>query len=54
MTYDEWKQTPPDTDECTDDADTCECPECREWRRNYEPPVREFDESLALLRERKG
>ena len=23
---------------CTEDFDTCECPACREWRDNREPP----------------
>lgn len=27
-----------DRDEgCSDNAETCECPECREWRDNREP-----------------
>lgn len=37
MNYDTWKTTPPDTDACSDDATTCECPECRKWRDNLEP-----------------
>ena len=36
--YDTWKTTPPDTDVCTEDFETCECPACREWRDNREPP----------------
>lgn len=30
------------------------CAECKAERDDAETPVREFDESLALLRERKG
>lgn len=37
MTYDDWLTTPPDTDECTNEPETCPCPICVEWRENREP-----------------
>ena len=37
MNYDTWKSTAPDSDACTGKPHTCECPDCRQWRENYEP-----------------
>ena len=34
-------------DVCTEDAETCECPECRSWRDNREPREVTFDEALG-------
>lgn len=39
---------------CDNDPAVCPCAQCESWRSETEPPVREFDERLALLRERKG
>ena len=36
-------------DVCTEDATTCECPECRKWRDNREGPERTFDEALGAV-----
>lgn len=38
MNYDNWKATAPESDDCTEDAETCECPDCRTWRDNREGP----------------
>lgn len=37
MSYDHWKATAPESDDCTEDAETCLCPECVAWRDNREP-----------------
>lgn len=34
MNYDNWKSDVPDTDECTLEWRTCECPACRDYRDN--------------------
>lgn len=47
MNYDDWKATAQDADDCTEDAETCECPECRAWRDNREPRPLTFDEALG-------
>lgn len=53
VSYDNWKTTPPETDEeCTEDAWKCECPCCRQWRDNYEPPEREWEPAAGDERER--
>lgn len=49
MSYDDWKSTPPDTDVCAEDAETCECPECRRWRDNREGREVTFDEALGAV-----
>ncbi len=30
-------------DVCTENAETCECPECRSWRDNREGPEPSYD-----------
>lgn len=37
VSYDTWLTTPPDTDACSEDFETCPCPACETWRDNREP-----------------
>lgn len=39
---------PGDTDVCTEEPLTCQCPECRTWRDNYEPPDHDYDGAAEL------
>lgn len=50
MSYDTWKADVPDTDDCTEDPRSCDCPCCRAYRDRIETNAEgsTLDDALGL------